>query len=112
MTWIIDSFTTLADSISNYISLAVEIIVGTLFYPVTMISYWGSSILNLIFEPFIEFADNLMVWNNLLFDFLLSVLANILPLTHGLILFTAITIVLFYRLYHFLKDINILGNSI
>lgn len=110
--WLIDGFNSLAESISNFISLGLEIIVHALFYPLTMVSYWMSSILGLIFDPFIEFTNNMMIWDNLVFDFIFTVLGSILPFTHAIILFTGITIVLIYRVYHFLKDIHILGNSI
>lgn len=110
--WLIDSFTSLADAIGNFIALGIEIIVHAVFYPVTMLGYWMSAILNLIFEPIIEFNNNLMLWDNLVFDFLLSILTNMLPLTHLILVFTGITIVLAYRIYHYLKDVHILGNSI
>ena len=110
--WLIDSFTSLADAIGNFIAIGLEIGLHALFYPFTMLSYWISAILNLIFEPVIEFNNNLMLWDNLVFDFLLSILINMLPLTHLILVFIGITIVLMYRIYHYLKDVHILGNSI
>lgn len=112
MLWIIDSFNSLAESISNYISLALEILVYALFYPVIMTAYWLSGITHLIIDPFIDYTVDTMDFGNTLFDFLFSVLGSILPFKLGVLFFAGLTLIILYRIYHFVKHVSILGFKI
>lgn len=112
MGWIIDSYNTLAEAIANYIGMALEILFYGTSYPFVLTAYWLSAITHLIIDPFIEYNGYMWGFGSSIFDFLLTVIGSILPFKLGILLFTAITIVILLRLYYFLKDIQIFGWSI
>ena len=112
MAWIIDSFLGLAQAISSFISQAIEILINCLFYPFERVLYWLGAIINLFIECFVGIISSL--WNiyTILYDFLSSILVSIMPYTLTVIILTGITIVFLFRIYHFIKDVSILGNKI
>lgn len=112
MGWLINELLDLALVICIYISQAIEVLVDCLFYPLERIFYWLSAILNLIIECITGIINSL--WNifTIIYDFIGCIFSAILPYTLFLIIATGLTIVFLFRIYHFIKEIEILGNKI
>lgn len=108
----IDSLLELALSIGEYISQGVYAVVVCLFYPVQVSFYWISSILGVIWNPFIEFFAAFAEINSTLFNHLTTSIYTMLPATWTLIIILGLTIVFTLRLYYFVKDISIFGFKI
>lgn len=112
MEWLIDGFNSLAQAISNYIAVGIEIIIYAIFYPIIMIAYWLSAITHLVIDPNITYAENQMIFANSIFNFLFTVIGSILPFKLGILFFAGLTLVILFRIYHFIKRIYILGTGI
>ena len=112
MVWLIDSLLDLAKARSVYISQAIEVLLNCLFYPFERVLYWMGAIIGLILNCITGIIDS--IWNifTIIYDFTGNLLATFLPHTLLLIVLTGLTIVFLFRLYHFIKNVSIIGNSI
>lgn len=112
MVWIIDDLADHARALSNYISQALEILIDCLFYPINRIFYWLSEILKMIMNAITGIIDSLWYIYEILIDFLYHIISSFLPYTLLIIVFIGLTIMFLFRIYHFVKEISILGNKL
>lgn len=112
MTWLIDNFNDLALALANYISQMLELLLNCAWYPFQLLFYWLSAIFTLVFNTFTGFIN--ILWNNMstVYSFFIDTLLNILPYKISVVIFLSLSIIFIFRLYHFLKDISILGFKI
>jgi hypothetical protein len=112
ISWVVDSFLGLAQAISSFISQAVETLVFCIFYPVERLFFWFNNIITLIINCVLGIIDSL--WNiyNILFDFIYTNIQLMLPYTFTVLIMIGITIMFLFRLYHFIKEVEILGNKL
>ena len=107
--WLIDNLEDLAHVLGSYISQAIETLMNCLFYPFERILYWMSSIVDIFINAVVGIVDSLWSIYDILYNFLYSVFSNCLPYTLTLLVFTGLTIMFLFRIYHFVKGISIAG---
>ena len=107
--WLIESFLNLAQAISSYISQGIETLIDCLFYPVQRVFYWFSAIVDIIINAVTGIITSLWSLYDILYNFLYSVFVGVFPYTLTILIFTGLTIVFLFRIYHFVKGISIAG---
>lgn len=112
MVWLIEDLMDLAKAISIYISQAVELLITCLIYPIQRILYWIGNILSIIIDAIMGLITSFYNIFYILYDFISSVVSGILPNAIVIIIMLAFTIVFLFRLYHFIKEVEIFGFKI
>lgn len=112
MVFIIEELVHLALAISEYISQAVQTIINCFLYPFQCIFTWIKNIITLIIDSFTSLIST--IWNtfDIIYDYIYNLLTLLFPNIWVTLILLGVTIVFLLRIYHFLKDIHILGNSI
>lgn len=110
--WLIESFLNLAQAISSYISQAIETLVDCIFYPFQRVLYWFGAIVDIIINAVIGIITSLWSLYTILYDYLYEIFSSIFPYMLTIIIFTGLTIVFLFRIYHFVKGISIAGFKI
>lgn len=109
---IIDTLYDLAMSISDYISQGVFGIVYSFLYPFQLISYWTTTIINLVWDTFIDLIVSMWGIFYVYETFSRTLLIAMIPNLWTSIILLGLIIAFVLRLYYFLKDISILGFSV
>ena len=112
MTWLIDDLVDLALAICTYISQALEVLLNCLLYPFEKIAYWFVNIFTLMFEAFIGIINSIWDIFDILYNFISDTLTAFLPYTLLIVVLMGLTIMFLFRIYRFVKDIEIFGFSI
>lgn len=109
MTWLIDDLEDLAHALGSYISQAIETLLNCLLYPFQRVLYWMSAIVDIFINAVVGIVNSLWAIYDILYDFLFNVFSECLPYLLTLLVFTGLTIVFLFRIYHFVKGISIAG---
>lgn len=112
MVWLIDDLLNLALSISTYISQALYTLVNCVLYPIQLIFSWIGNIINIVITAVTSLISSITATFGILYNFISNVFTDMMPALWLLIILLGLTIVFLLRIYHFLKDVHILGNSI
>lgn len=112
MVWLIDDLVDLAQAICTYISQALQVLLNCLLYPFEKIAFWFVNIFTMMFDAIIGIINNIWDIFDILYIFISDTLEAFLPYTLLIVVLMGLTIVFLFRVYRFVKDIEIFGFSI
>lgn len=112
MVFLIEKLVDLALAIAEYIGQAVKTLVNCLLYPFQCIFTGLINIVLIIIDVFKSLIITMWDTFDIIYDFIYNLFTDLFPNIWITLVLLGLTIVFLLRIYHFIKDISIVGNKI
>lgn len=112
MVWLIDDFFDSIVVLGQYITQALYTLINCVLYPIQLIFSWIGNIISIITDAVISLISSITITFSILYNFISNIFTDMMPALWLIIILLGLSIVFLLRIYYFLKDVHILGNSI